>query len=103
MREGRITLLYKGKGLDRALPASYRPVTLLNTDYKLAARVLADKFGLLLNYVVDSTRTGFYLVQALSAESASCTPARQQRSPPKAGTEISCAARAAHTRRCSSC
>ncbi len=30
MTEGRITLLYKGKGLDRALPASYRPITLLN-------------------------------------------------------------------------
>ena len=41
--EGRITLLYKGKGLDRVLPASYRPITLLNTDYKLAARVLAGR------------------------------------------------------------
>ena len=59
MTEGRITLLYKGKGLDRALPASYRPITLLNTDYKLAARVLADRFGPLLNHVVDSTQTGF--------------------------------------------
>jgi len=27
MTEGRITLLYKGKGLDRALPASYRPIS----------------------------------------------------------------------------
>ena len=59
MTEGRITLLYKGKGLDRALPASYRPITLLNTDYKLAARVLADRLGPLLSHVVDSTQTGF--------------------------------------------
>ena len=59
MTEGRVTLLYKGKGLDRALPASYRPITLLNTDYKLAARVLADRSGLLLYHVVDSTQTGF--------------------------------------------
>ena len=59
MTEGHITLLYKGKGLDRALPASYRPITLLNTDYKLAARVLADRLGPLLNHVVDSTQTGF--------------------------------------------
>ena len=29
--QGRITLLYKGKGADRAAPASYRPITLLNT------------------------------------------------------------------------
>ncbi len=56
MSEGRITLLYKDRGL---LPASYRPITLLNTDYKLAARVLADRFGPLLNHVVDSTQTGF--------------------------------------------
>ena len=37
MTEGHITLLYKGKGLDRALPASYRPIRLLNTDYRLSA------------------------------------------------------------------
>ena len=43
MTEGRVTLLYKGKGADRAQPASYRPITLLNTDYKLAARVIASR------------------------------------------------------------
>ena len=37
MTEGRVTLLHEGKGADRAQPASYRPITLLNTDYKLAA------------------------------------------------------------------
>ena len=59
MLEGRITLLYKGKGADRAQPASYRPITLLNTDYKLAARVIASRMGPLLNSVVDNTQTGF--------------------------------------------
>ena len=59
MTEGRVTLLYKGKGADRAQPASYRPITLLNTDYKLAARVIASRLGPLLNHVVDSTQTGF--------------------------------------------
>jgi len=59
MTEGRITLLYKGKGFDRAIPASYRPITLLNTEYKLAARVLANRLGLLLNHVIDSTQTAF--------------------------------------------
>ena len=43
--QGRITLLYKGKGADRESPASYRPITLLNTDYKLAARALASRLG----------------------------------------------------------
>ena len=59
MTEGRVTLLYKGTGADRAQPASYRPITLLNTDYKLAARVIASRLGPLLNHVVDSTQTGF--------------------------------------------
>ena len=56
---GPVTLLYKGKGADKAQPASYRPITLLNTDYKLAARVIASRLGALLNHVVDSTQTGF--------------------------------------------
>ena len=59
MTKGRVTLLYKGKGADRAEPASYRPITLLNTDYKLAARVIASRLGPLLKHVVDSTQTGF--------------------------------------------
>ena len=56
---GRITLLYKGKGADRAAPASYRPITLLNTDYKLAARIIASRMGPLLSQVVDATQTAF--------------------------------------------
>ena len=56
---GRITLLYKGKGADRAAPASYRPITLLNTDYKLAARAIASRMGPLLSQVVDATQTAF--------------------------------------------
>ncbi|CAL8468448.1 g7988 [Coccomyxa elongata] len=57
--QGRITLLYNGKGADRESPASYRPITLLNTDYKLAARTLANRLGPVLNHVVDATQTGF--------------------------------------------
>ncbi|CAL8467796.1 g7339 [Coccomyxa elongata] len=57
--QGRITLLYKGKGADRESPASYRPITLLSTDYKLAARTLASRLGPVLNHVVDATQTGF--------------------------------------------
>ena len=59
MTEGRVTLFYKGKGADRAQPASYRPIMLLNTDYKLAARVIASRLGPLLKHVVDSMQTGF--------------------------------------------
>ncbi|BDA40490.1 Transposon TX1 uncharacterized 149 kDa protein [Coccomyxa sp. Obi] len=59
MLQGRIILLYKGKGADRASPASYRPITLLNTDYKLAARTVASRLGPVLRQVVDPTQTGF--------------------------------------------
>ena len=45
MRSGRITLLYKGKGADRTQPSSYRPITLLNCDYKTAAAAIAARLG----------------------------------------------------------
>ena len=57
--QGRITLQYKGKGADRESPASYRPITPLNTEYKLAARTLASRLGPVLNLFVDATQTGF--------------------------------------------
>jgi len=44
MTQGVITLLYKGKG-SKALLDSYRPITLLNSDYKLLAKSLATRFG----------------------------------------------------------
>ena len=44
MTQGVITLLYKGKG-SQALLDSYRPITLLNSDYKLLAKALATRFG----------------------------------------------------------
>ncbi|CAL8472191.1 g11733 [Coccomyxa elongata] len=50
--QGRITLLYKGKGADRESPAGYRPITLLNT--------LASRLGPVLNPVVNATQTGFF-------------------------------------------
>ena len=59
MRMGRIALLYKGKGADRASPASYRPITLLNCDYKIAASVLAFRFAAPLSTVIDSPQTAF--------------------------------------------
>jgi hypothetical protein len=44
--------LYKGKGAPGFKPASYRPITLLNTDYKLAARTIASRLGPILNDVI---------------------------------------------------
>ena len=58
MTQGVITLLYKGKG-PHALLDSYRPITLLNSDYKLLAKALASRFGPALQHVVDPTQTAF--------------------------------------------
>ncbi len=58
MTQGVITLLYKGKG-PKAMLDSYRPITLLNSDYKLLAKALATRFGPALQHVVDPTQTAF--------------------------------------------
>jgi len=58
MTQGVITLLYKVKG-SKALLDSYRPITLLNCDYKLLAKALATRFGPALQHVVDPTQTAF--------------------------------------------
>jgi hypothetical protein len=52
---GVITLLFKGKGLPRDQPSSYRPITLLNTDYKILARALACRWGSAADEVVDQS------------------------------------------------
>ncbi len=57
--EGLITIIYKGGGLDRADPASYRPITLLCTDYRLWARVLALRLGPCLPDIIDTAQTAF--------------------------------------------
>ena len=44
-RLGLITLIYKGGGKPRADPASYRPITLLNCDLKIVAKVMVQRFG----------------------------------------------------------
>ena len=58
-REGVITLLHKGgdKPVDQL--SSFRPITLLNTDYKLLARVLVQRLTPLVDAVTDPTQTAF--------------------------------------------
>ena len=58
MTQGVITLLYKGKGARSSLD-SYRPITILNSDYKLLAKTLATRLGPALQHVVDPTQTAF--------------------------------------------
>lgn len=46
-------------GSDPALPASYRPITLLNTDYRILGRVLSQRFGGALALHVPPEQTAF--------------------------------------------
>jgi hypothetical protein len=58
MAQGAITLLYKSKA-SKALLESYRPMTLLNSEYKLLANALATRLGPAPQHVVDLTQTAF--------------------------------------------
>lgn len=60
MLVGLIVLLFKG-GPERDVRdlASYRPITLLNCDYRLLARVLCARLASPLGSVVDATQTAF--------------------------------------------
>ena len=55
---GAVTAIYKGKG-DNANLANYRPITLLNTDYRLLAKVLAIRWGPALGKAIGPEQTAF--------------------------------------------
>ena len=55
LRSGVITLLFK-KG-DRLNPANWRPITLLNVDYKICARALAARLLKVIHQVVGPDQT----------------------------------------------
>lgn len=57
MRTSIITLIYK-KG-ERTSLSNYRPISLLCADYKLIAKVLAERMKLVVHSIVDDDQTGF--------------------------------------------
>ena len=59
MQQGVITLIHKGKGLDRSLLSSYRPITLLNADIKLLGKALVNRWGPQCHSIIAPTQTGF--------------------------------------------
>jgi hypothetical protein len=54
---GVITTIYKRGPL--ALPSSYRPITLLNTDYRLLARIIAAYLSRALSTIIHPSQTSF--------------------------------------------
>ena len=57
-KEGIITLLPK-KGKDPLLIKNWRPISLLNQDYKLATKVIARRIRNVLTYIINTDQTGF--------------------------------------------
>ena len=47
------------KGGDATQPGNYRPITLLNTDYRVLAKVLADRLLVSMGDVIDPAQTAF--------------------------------------------
>uniref|UniRef100_A0A7N8WYI6 Reverse transcriptase domain-containing protein n=1 Tax=Mastacembelus armatus TaxID=205130 RepID=A0A7N8WYI6_9TELE len=54
--KGVITLIYKNKG-ERERLENYRPISLLNTDYKILARILATRLQAVAGEVVSKSQT----------------------------------------------
>ena len=57
MIQGLITVLYKKK--DRNDPRNYRPITLLNGDYKILMRILAQRLNIAILQFVSECQNGF--------------------------------------------
>ena len=55
--EGDISMLYKKDARDD--PRHYRPITLLNTDYKIFTRILARRMGTMVHQFVSECQKGF--------------------------------------------
>lgn len=56
--QGLITLLPKPEK-DLSLLSNWRPICLLNNDYKIATKAIANRIKIILNKIIDSSQTGF--------------------------------------------
>ena len=58
-REGIIALIYKGRGLPRPDLPSYRPITLLQCDYKLVCKAISNRLQPALDFLINALQTAF--------------------------------------------
>ena len=58
-REGLISLIFKGRNLPRPVLMSYRPITLLNCDFKLVSKAIGNRLQPGLASLVDPLQTAF--------------------------------------------
>ncbi len=55
---GWIAPIYKEKG-ERTKIVNYRPITILNTDYKLLSKILADRLAVIAPQIINRAQAGF--------------------------------------------
>lgn len=58
-REGIITLIYKGRNLPRPELPSYRPITLLQCDYKIICKAISNRLQPALDFIINALQTAF--------------------------------------------
>ena len=58
-RQGIITLIHKGKELERDKLSNWRPITLTNSNYKVLAKVLAERLGNVIHKIVNKDQVGY--------------------------------------------
>ena len=56
---GLISLIHKGKGLSREEVGNWRPITLSNIDYKILAKLLANRLKKVVSSIVGTQQQGF--------------------------------------------
>eukprot|EP00798_Chlamydomonas_sp_ICE-L_P017827 gene17827-biopygen26793 len=53
------SLIILGKGGDKLDAGNYQPITLVNTDYRILAKVLANRLGLVMNRIIYPEQSAF--------------------------------------------
>ena len=56
---GLISLIHKGKSLSREEVSNWRPITFLNIDYKIIAKLLANRIKSIMDKIVGKQQHGF--------------------------------------------
>ena len=56
---GLIKLIYKGNGADREKIPSWRPISLLNSDYKVIAKLIAKRLNTVIHKLIDPNQYAF--------------------------------------------
>ena len=70
MRRGNIILLYKKK--DPYDIRNYRPITLLNADYKILTKILVERLKSVVTEWVSTSQTGFVPKRQITENSLLC-------------------------------